>query len=51
MSSSRYSIRVAGFGGQGVVTFGYVLARAASLHHSSNALMTQSYGPAARGGS
>ncbi len=51
MSSSRYSVRVAGFGGQGVVTFGYVLARAASLHHDSNALMVQSYGPAARGGS
>ena len=51
MSSDRYSVRVAGFGGQGVVTFGYVLARAASLHHGSNALMTQSYGPAARGGS
>jgi 2-oxoglutarate ferredoxin oxidoreductase subunit gamma len=49
--SSRYSVRVAGFGGQGVITFGYVLARAASLHHGSNALMTQSYGPEARGGS
>ncbi len=49
--NSRYSVRVAGFGGQGVITFGYVLARAASLHHGSNALMTQSYGPEARGGS
>jgi len=48
---NRYSVRVAGFGGQGVITFGYVLARAASLHHGSNALMTQSYGPEARGGS
>ena len=51
MSSDRYSVRVAGFGGQGVVTFGYVLARAVSLHLDSNALMVQSYGPAARGGS
>ncbi len=49
--SSRYAVRVAGFGGQGVITFGYVLARAASLHHGSNALMTQSYGPEAWGGS
>lgn len=49
--NNRYSVRVAGFGGQGVITFGYVLARAASLHYGSNALMTQSYGPAARGGS
>ena len=51
MNSDRYSVRVAGFGGQGVITMGYVLARAASLHHDSNALMVQSYGPAARGGS
>ncbi len=49
--NNRYSVRVAGFGGQGVVTMGYVLANAASLHHNLNALMVQSYGPAARGGS
>jgi len=49
--SSRYSVRVAGFGGQGVITLGYVLAKAASLHDGLNALMTQSYGPEARGGS
>ena len=51
MNSGRYSVRVAGFGGQGVITMGYVLANAASLHHTLNALMVQSYGPAARGGS
>jgi len=51
MNRSRYSVRIAGFGGQGVITMGYVLARAASLHHDLNALMVQSYGPAARGGS
>ncbi len=46
----RAEIRVAGFGGQGVITFGYVLAQAASIHDSKYALMTQSYGPEARGG-
>lgn len=48
---SRKSIRLAGFGGQGVITMGYVLANAASIHDNLHALMTQSYGPEARGGS
>lgn len=47
---SRYELRVAGFGGQGVITAGYVLANAASIHEGKHALMTQSYGPEARGG-
>ncbi len=47
----RKSIRLAGFGGQGVITMGYVLANAASIHDDLHALMTQSYGPEARGGS
>ena len=47
----RKSIRLAGFGGQGVITMGYVLANAASIHDGHHALMTQSYGPEARGGS
>jgi len=46
----KAEIRVAGFGGQGVITFGYVLAQAASIHDEKYALMTQSYGPEARGG-
>ena len=46
----RSEIRVAGFGGQGVITFGYVLAMAVSIHDDNYALMTQSYGPEARGG-
>ena len=51
MNSGRYSVRVADFGGQGVISMCYVLANAFSLHHTLNALMVQSYGPAARGGS
>ena len=46
----RSEVRVAGFGGQGVITFGYVLAQAASIHDGNYSLMTQSYGPEARGG-
>ena len=47
----KYEIRVAGFGGQGVITAGYVLANAVSLHDTNHAIMSQSYGPEARGGS
>ena len=46
----KTEIRVAGFGGQGVITFGYVLAQAASIYDEKYSLMTQSYGPEARGG-
>lgn len=50
MTMTRYEIRIAGFGGQGVVTAGYVLGRAACLFDGKNATQTQSYGPEARGG-
>ena len=53
-------IRFTGFGGQGVILMGIVLARAAALHDQpvgvdgkvkrKNAIQTQSYGPSARGG-
>ncbi len=46
----RKEIRFGGFGGQGIVTAGIILARAAALHDNLNALQTQSYGPEARGG-
>jgi len=46
----RKEIRVAGFGGQGVITAGYVLANAAAIYGGLHGLMTQSYGPEARGG-
>lgn len=47
---SRLEVRVAGFGGQGVITMGYILAKAASLYDDKYALMAPSYGPEARGG-
>ena len=46
----RLEIRVAGFGGQGVIRAGLVLAAAACLYGDRNAVQTQSYGPESRGG-
>jgi len=43
-------LRVAGFGGQGVILSAIVLGRAASIHQGAFATMTQSFGPEARGG-
>ena len=46
----RTEIRIAGFGGQGVLMCGIVIAKAASLFDNKYAVQTQSYGPEARGG-
>lgn len=46
----RAEIRIAGFGGQGVVLAGFILGKAASLYDRRAATMTQSYGPESRGG-
>lgn len=46
----RKEIRIAGFGGQGVILAGIILGKAASLYDGNNAVQTQSYGPEARGG-
>jgi len=43
-------IRVAGFGGQGVILSAVVLGKAASIYQNAYATMTQSFGPEARGG-
>lgn len=42
-------IRLSGFGGQGLITAGILLAEAA-ISEGNNAIHTQSYGPQARGG-
>ena len=44
-------IRIAGFGGQGVILSAIVIGRAASIIEGGYATMTQSFGPEARGGS
>lgn len=46
----RKEIRIAGFGGQGVVLAGYILGKALSIYAGREAVMTQSHGPEARGG-
>jgi 2-oxoglutarate ferredoxin oxidoreductase subunit gamma len=43
-------IRVAGFGGQGVIMCAIVIGRAASIVENGYATMTQNFGPEARGG-
>jgi len=46
----RKEIRLAGFGGQGLVLAGIVLARAAAMYAGMEAVQRQSYGAEARGG-
>jgi 2-oxoglutarate ferredoxin oxidoreductase subunit gamma len=46
----KTQVRIAGFGGQGIVLAGAILGKAAALFEGLNAVMTQSYGPEARGG-
>ncbi len=43
-------IRIAGFGGQGVILSAIVIGKAASIMEGGYATMTQSFGPEARGG-
>lgn len=46
----RKDIRIAGFGGQGIILAGIVIGKAASIYDNLFAVQTQSYGPEARGG-
>jgi len=46
----RCRIIFSGSGGQGVITAAIILAEAAVLYENLNAVQSQSYGPAARGG-
>lgn len=46
----REEIRLSGFGGQGVALAGYVLGKAFALYEDLEVVMTQAYGPEARGG-
>jgi len=47
---SLTEIRVAGFGGQGVILAASVLGKACSIYQGQFATMTQNFGPEARGG-
>jgi 2-oxoglutarate ferredoxin oxidoreductase subunit gamma len=43
-------LRIAGFGGQGVILSAIVLGKAAAIYEFAYATMTQNFGPEARGG-
>jgi 2-oxoglutarate ferredoxin oxidoreductase subunit gamma len=46
----RVEVRFAGFGGQGIIKSGIIVAAAASIYAGKNSVQTQSYGPESRGG-
>ncbi len=46
----RKEVKIAGFGGQGIVLMGVILAEAAGYYENLEVAQTQSYGPEARGG-
>ena len=47
---NRYEIRLSGFGGQGLIFAGIVLAEAVGIYEGKYVTQSQSYGPEARGG-
>lgn len=49
-NKTRTEIKLAGFGGQGIILAGYIMGKAASIFDNKNAVLTQAYGPEARGG-
>ena len=49
-AAERYEVILSGSGGQGAILAGKILAEAAALYDNKAAIMTQSYGPEARGG-
>jgi 2-oxoglutarate ferredoxin oxidoreductase subunit gamma len=46
----RKEIRFAGFGGQGIILAAHIAGKAAAVYEGKEAVLTQSYGPEARGG-
>lgn len=46
----RREIRLSGFGGQGILTAGYILGKAAALIDQHHVTLIKSYGPESRGG-
>lgn len=47
---TRWEVRFSGFGGQGIVTAGHILGKAAALYDGKDAIMTEAYGPEIAGG-
>ncbi len=48
---ARYEIRIAGFGGQGVITLSKMIITAVSIYENLAATQTEAYSASARGGS
>ncbi len=48
--ASRKEIRISGFGGQGIVLAGVILARAAAIYDNTEATQSNSHGAESRGG-
>lgn len=44
-------IRIAGFGGQGIIMAGYIIGKAAAIYDNKYSTLIQSFGPEARGSS
>jgi len=49
--ADKKQVRLCGFGGQGVILAGFIIGQAAAVHDHRQAVLTQDYGPEARGGS
>lgn len=49
-SGSKLDVIFGGFGGQGIVLSGYITGKAASIFDNKSSVLSQSYGPEARGG-
>jgi 2-oxoglutarate ferredoxin oxidoreductase subunit gamma len=47
---SRREVRLSGFGGQGIMTAGHILGKAAALFDQRHVTLIKSYGPESRGG-
>ena len=47
---TRYEIRLAGFGGQGIITLSKMIITASALYEDLAATQTEAYSAAARGG-
>ncbi len=48
--AKRTEVRISGFGGQGIVLAGVILARAAAIYNNAEATQTNSHGAESRGG-
>ena len=51
MKKKKIEIRIAGFGGQGIILSAYIIGKAAAIFDQKFSTMIQSFGPEARGSS